>query len=114
MEFITNTKRNESQESQERSPDSERVGATQLVLLNISPCYHLIVRRMKNGIKTMLVRGNIAITPSPGEAARPTLMFTRNEHDRVEYFQQYQGAETHSIYMIWMLNALHGGLGPRP
>ncbi len=48
--FITHTKRHKSQESQERSPDLERVGATQLVVFSISPCFHLIVHRMMNRI----------------------------------------------------------------
>ena len=48
--FITHTKRHKSQESQERSPDLERVGATQLVLFSISPCFHIIVCRMTNRI----------------------------------------------------------------
>ncbi len=30
---------------------------------------------------------SITITPLPGKAARPTLMFTMNKHDVVEFFQ---------------------------
>ncbi len=35
-----------------------------------------------------LVRESFAITPLRGKATRPTLMFTTNEHDGVEFFQQ--------------------------
>ena len=56
------------------------MGATHEVLFSISPCFDLIVR-------VKLVKEMFAITPSPDKAARPTLTFTTNEHDGVEFFQ---------------------------
>jgi hypothetical protein len=53
------------------------------IVMTVSTLIFLL--KMVDRIK--LVRGSFAITPSPGEAAQPTLTFTTNENDGVEFFQ---------------------------